>query len=176
MPCYLKQSGNLSMWQPHTSTDHGVSLMLCHDFKIRAHPFPSKWNKSNRDQRSVFVFVSMCQTHTIKDVCMWSLDCDDIADVFSCCCTVTLPAVKQERRFALAYIYFFSVSHQRGVSGSAGLRWDLDLGSVYRSSIYLVPVHPPIVRLMMWWVKPQGRAAPGALHQATEEIPLFPLV
>lgn len=85
MPCYLKQSGNLSMWQPHTNTDHGVSLILkslSHDFKIRAHPFPSKWNKSNRDQRSVFVFVSMCQTHTIKDVCMWSLDCDDIADVF----------------------------------------------------------------------------------------------
>lgn len=179
MPCYLKHSGSLSMWQPRKSTDHGVSLMLCHDFKIRVHPFPSKRNKSNRDQRSVFVFVSMCETHTIKGACMWSLACDDIADVFHAAaqwhCQHSV-WVKQERRFAPAYIYFFSVSHQRGVSGSAGLHWDLDLSSVYRSSISLVPVHPPIVRLMMWWVKPQGQAAPGALHQATEEIPLFPLV
>lgn len=128
----------------------------------------------------VCVRFNVSNTHYKRCVCMWSLACDDIADVFSCCCTVTLPALCLSEAGAKIctsiYIYFFSVSHQRGVSGSAGLRWDLDLGSVYRSSISLVPVHPPIVRLMMWWVKPQGRAAPGALHQATEEIPLFPLV
>lgn len=149
MPRYLKQSGSLSMWQPRTSTDHGVSLMPCRDFKIRAHPFPSKRNKSNRDQRSVFVFVSMCQTHTIKDVCMWSLACDDIADVFSCCCTVTLPAVKQERRFAPAYIYIsfqwvISVEWV-GVLASAGTL--ISVPSIAPQS----PLFLSTLPLSVWW-------------------------
>lgn len=56
------------------------------------------------------------------------------------------------------------VSHQRGVSGSAGLRWDLDLSSVYRPSISAPPFLPLTVHLMMRRVKPKGRPAPGSVQ------------
>lgn len=77
------------------------------------------------------------------------------------------------------YIYgFFSVSH-RPVSEWVGvLSAGPSAGTSIRTiaaPISLVPVHPSIVRLMVRWVKPQGRSATCALHQATEGIPLFPL-
>lgn len=53
---------------------------------------------------------------------------------------------------------------ESSASGSAGLHRDLDLSSVYRSSISLVPFLPLAVRLMMCWVKPKGRAAPGIVQ------------
>lgn len=151
-------------------------------FQNKSAPIPIQAEQIKQGPaRCVCVLFNVSNTHYKRCVhvvsCLWWY-CRCF--FFLCCCTVTLPALCLSEVGAKIctsiYIFFFSVNHQRGASGSAGLRRDLDLGSVYRSSISLVPVHPPIVRLMMWWVKPQGRAAPGALHQATEEIPLFPLV
>lgn len=73
---------------------------------------------------------------------------------------------------------FFSVSHQPVSEWVGVLSAGPSAGTSIRTiaaPISLVPVHPSIVRLMVRWVKPRGRSATGALHQATEGIPLFPL-
>lgn len=74
------------------------------------------------------------------------------------------PVFERSRRWDFHQQISFPVSHQRGVSGSAGLRRDLDLSSVYHSSISLVPFLPLAVRLMMCRVRPKGRPAPGTIQ------------
>lgn len=74
------------------------------------------------------------------------------------------PVFERSRRWDFHQQISFPVSHQRGVSGSACLRRDLDLSSVYHSSISLVPFLPLAVRLMMCRVRPKGRPAPGTIQ------------
>lgn len=84
------------------------------------------------------------------------------------------PVFQRRGRWDFLPAYILSVSHQRGVCGSAGLRWDLDLSSVYRASISLVRLLPLIVRLMTCWVKPEGRAAPGTIQSRNRGDSSFP--
>ncbi|CAB1458822.1 unnamed protein product [Pleuronectes platessa] len=72
-----------------------------------------------------------------------------------------LMILEQEVQFSVSHLRLFvrqresrpadvlSVSYQRGVSRSAGLRRDLDLSSVYHSSISMAPFRRLTVHLMM---------------------------
>lgn len=151
--------------QHHISADRGFNFPLMLPvfqsktalLKITS----SKIKQSNRTQYSTFTCAGLWH-HTewaFRSRCaVYDVDVFHAEQSHSEPCVWTW----QEVRFSPADI--LSVSHQHGASGSAGLRRDLDLSSVYRSSISLVPFLPLTVRLMMCWVKPKGRAAPGTVQ------------
>lgn len=156
--------GGFPICQPQISPDHGFNfLLMLSSFQSKTVLFPIQEEQIKHSpvlHICIYLFVADTTTNERLVYFLWC----KMQMFFMLHSHTASPVFERRGRWDFLPAYILSVSHQRGVCGSAGLHWDLDLSSVYRASISLVPLLPLIVRLMTCWVKPEGWAAPGTIQ------------